>query len=160
MLGGKHQRFELLRLAQPVVGAHHCAGRAAVDGHLPIGEEPPEDRPVALVERLGQRRVVRQLAQRGDDLEQGLGVVLVGGPGGGHQLVDLLLAHLREPAAPAEARVVHQDVDAVVLLEAGRHEGARLRRPAHVSLADDHLGRTRLPAAVGHRLEPIQAPGA
>ncbi len=110
MLSGKHQRLEVLGLPQAGVRAHHRAGGAAVDRDHLVGQQPAEDRPVALIERLGERGIVGQLAQRSDDLEQGLGIVLIGRPGRGHQLVDLLLGHRLEEPKVQECHppVVHE----------------------------------------------------
>src|SRR5439155_12316692 len=73
---------------------------------------------------------------------------------------DLRLGHGLEPAPPAPASVVDQDVDPVEVMEREADEPSCLAGPADVRLSNEHLGGAGLAALVGDSLEAVEAASA
>ena len=76
------------------------------------------------------------------------------------QRADLVLRHLVQPALPAQAGVVDQDVDPVVVPQGAGDEGAGVGAAPHVCPPEHDRRGARLAAALGDVLEPVQAAGA
>ncbi len=65
-----------------------------------------------------------------------------------------------QAAHPAQAGIVDEDVDALVVAKRGRHERARVGAAADVQTSRAHVRRTLLAASLRDSVQAIEAPRA